>query len=488
MASLYKPIIVAYRLKDGSYRTPDGKRVTKDTPGARKETTRSKKWYGRYTDGTGRPVRVPLSESKETARKMLAKLSGDSQLLGVGIGDPFQDQRSRPVAEHLEDYRRYLAAKGNTPKHVAKTCKRIEKICAGCKFLFVDDVQAARLVEFLGELRNEGAARAPLEDGLEKFTRAEVATILGINKLSLAGILRRRGLSGEGNGKARRYSKEIVQELQERLAKGRNVATSNHYLTAVRGFTRWLTQGRRIPADPLSHLQRQNPAADRRRERRALNLEQFDRFIQATAKGANFRGLAGHDRFILYTVAANTGFRASELASLTPESFAVDGERPTVTVAAGYSKRRRKDEQPIRVDLAGMLRSYLEGKPPRKPIWPGTWKDAAAEMLSQDLAAAGIPYEDEQSRVFDFHAMRGQFISLLAAKGVHPKIAQELARHSTITLTMDYYTHVDLLDVGGALEKLPAIAGVENPVATGKARARRLSSKPQITVRQIFNS
>jgi hypothetical protein len=32
-----------------------------------------------------------------------------------------------------------------------------------------------------------------------------------------------------------------------------------------------------------------------------------------------------------------------------------------------------------------------------------------------------------------------------------------LARHSSITLTMDYYTHLDVLDVAGALETLPQV-------------------------------
>jgi hypothetical protein len=57
----------------------------------------------------------------------------------------------------------------------------------------------------------------------------------------------------------------------------------------------------------------------------------------------------------------------------------------------------------------------------------------------------------------------GQFISMLAAKGVHPKVAQVLARHLTITLTMDYYTHLDVLDVTGALDKLPGVAKGEGP-------------------------
>ena len=80
-------------------------------------------------------------------------------------------------------------------------------------------------------------------------------------------------------------------------------------------------------------------------------------------------------------------------------------------------------------------------------------------MVRGDLAAAGIPYEDGDGRFFDFHSLRGQFISNLAASGVHPKVAQTLARHSTITLTMNHYTHLDVFDVAGALDKLPGLPG-----------------------------
>ncbi len=40
------------------------------------------------------------------------------------------------------------------------------------------------------------------------------------------------------------------------------------------------------------------------------------------------------------------------------------------------------------------------------------------------------------------HALRHTFISNLARAGIHPKTAQALARHSTITLTLDRYSHV----------------------------------------------
>ena len=51
--------------------------------------------------------------------------------------------------------------------------------------------------------------------------------------------------------------------------------------------------------------------------------------------------------------------------------------------------------------------------------------------------------------------MRHTFGSLLAASGVHPKLAQELMRHSDINLTMSRYTHVFSGQEANAVAKLP---------------------------------
>jgi hypothetical protein len=124
MATLYRPKVTTYTLPDGSYRTPDGERVTSKTPGAVRTVTKSKTWFGRYTDGAGKRHQVKLSASKETARRMLAKLAGDAQLAGVGIVGKYAEHRARSLTGtqekpgHLEDYGRYLAGKGNTAEYV----------------------------------------------------------------------------------------------------------------------------------------------------------------------------------------------------------------------------------------------------------------------------------------------------------------------------------------------------------------------------------
>jgi hypothetical protein len=169
---------------------------------------------------------------------------------------------------------------------------------------------------------------------------------------------------------------------------------------------------------------------------------------------------------MLYTLAVNTGLRASELASLTPASFTFAADSPTVIVKAAYSKHRRDDLLDLRPDVAGEIKDFTTGMATDAKLWPGSWaKDRhAGSMLKVDLKAADIPYKTAEGFA-DFHCLRHTFISRLAQAGVHPTIAQSLARHSTITLTMDRYTHVRSADQRAALSALPGVVG-RGPAAT----------------------
>ena len=59
----------------------------------------------------------------------------------------------------------------------------------------------------------------------------------------------------------------------------------------------------------------------------------------------------------------------------------------------------------------------------------------------------------------DFHSNRHLFITSLERAGIRPKMAQTLARHSDIRLTLGRYTHVGLHDQSAAIEALPAPPG-----------------------------
>ena len=87
-------------------------------------------------------------------------------------------------------------------------------------------------------------------------------------------------------------------------------------------------------------------------------------------------------------------------------------------------------------------------------------------MIRPDLAAAEIEERDETGAVADFHALRHSFITALAQGGVHPKTAQDLARHSDINLTMNTYTHTKLERRRDALVALP---NLDEPASDAEA-------------------
>ena len=138
-----------------------------------------------------------------------------------------------------------------------------------------------------------------------------------------------------------------------------------------------------------------------------------------------------------------------------------------VRVEACYSKHRRTDALPLEEDLVRRLQTHLSNRN-GKPLWPGRWFRKAAGVLRKDLAAARkewveeapagrqreereksdyLKAKDSGNRVADFHSLRHGFITYLVTANVPPKVAQTLARHSTITLTMDRYAHLGVFDL-----------------------------------------
>jgi len=59
-----------------------------------------------------------------------------------------------------------------------------------------------------------------------------------------------------------------------------------------------------------------------------------------------------------------------------------------------------------------------------------------------------------------FHDLRHGCASLLLAQGVHPRVVMEQLGHSTITLTMNVYSHVIPALQRDAADRMDAMLGV----------------------------
>ena len=279
---------------------------------------------------------------------------------------------------------------------------------------------------------------------------------------------------------------------EESERRGTGPRTFNAAVTAWRAFGSWCVRAGRLSANPMASVGTRNSDADRRRVRRDVTPDELARIIDAATRTPavvirkSLRNAKGElrttkarllcpERAWAYRIAAGTGFRAGEVASLTPESFDLDADTPSVTVEAGYSKRRRRDVQPIRPDLAAMLRPWLATKAPGEQL--NLLPDGrAGQVLAADMDAARaawiaeartpgeraereasdfLRHTDAAGREVDFHGLRVHYISRVVEAGANVKEAMGLARHSDPKLTLRTYAKVSMHNLARVLDGMP---------------------------------
>lgn len=373
-------------------------RYTKvDSATGERVAVKVRKWYGKYRDAEGVDRRVPLCQDKQAAQAMLTDIVRRVERIKAGIVDAAAERLSEPVDKHVAEFKTHLEANARSEGHIRETIRVITNIVDQCRLQVLADLQGA--------------------------------------------------------------DDQIERHLADRRTGGSSHRTVNADLAAIRSFCRWLMKRERIHRDPTATLQPLNVEEDRRLERRALTDAESAKLIATTlASERVFRHLTSRERAHMYMLCQRTGLRRKELRSLTANSFDFSESPAIVTVQAAHSKRRRLDRLPLPEDIAVAMQQFLSGKPAGAVVWPGGWWRKSAEMLRRDLKAAGIAAKDASGRVIDFHGQRTTFITGLSRSGVLPAVAQKLARHSDMKLTMDVYTRLEMTELGDAVSKLPRLA------------------------------
>lgn len=403
------------------YVRPDGKRCLKGDAGARKSTKKEKVWRGRYKDASGTVQDVQLSPNKQAAEQMLNDILKRVEEEKAGIISPFRESATRPLEEHVQDYQDSFLATGRTQGHCRTIASRIRRIIDVCSFKKIVDVTSSPIERWLGEQK-----KGKMSD-----------------------------------------------------------QTARHYVQAIKQFTRWLVADHRFSEDRLKHLQiDRGKRVKQESERRELSSDELTTLLEYTVSAPVRSLLSGEDRCLLYATAVATALRASELASLTPESFSLDSSEPTVTVAPEDEKARRGCTVDLPHYFATILQGWLANKPSGRPLWPGKWasQKRAGRILKADMAGsrkawlAECDVESDEYRVrsgsdflldwisngkvnfkVDFHALRHTGISRLNRAGVSAKILQLFARHSSVELTLGRYTHANQKDMAIAVNSSPEI-------------------------------
>jgi integrase len=409
-----------------------------------KGATERTRWHIAYRlhKGAKRIVERVSTDPKIVQRRALEV----AQLVQQGQADPVVARRQlmqkRPLEEHLSDYHKTLLARNTTTRHAGQVVARVRRVLSASGARYISDLVPSTIQVAIADLRDQrvdGAGDTPGAGGrCPTCRRSHARSVKG-----LCGRCQKRQSEGRPLDKASFEGAPI------------SLRTRNHHLRAMKQFTAWLAgPERRAKEDPLKHLRAWNVDTDLRHLRQDLGEHGAAKLIMAVRHSDAAYGMAGEDRAMLYETALETGFRAEELRTLanSPQVFRLNSEHPLIVVRAAYSKHRREDHQPVRREFAERLRDYLAGKPSNAQVWP--LPAEPVDMLRVDLALAGIPYVDADGRYADFHSLRHTFVCRLVRAGVHPKECQKLARHSSITLTMDYYAHLSLQDASCAINKL----------------------------------
>src|SRR5262245_61305447 len=108
MAEVFRP---AYYVNPAT-----GKRVAKSFPGAVQRKSRT--YWIRYYTPDGARHKVKGYRDKKASENRAAELERRGIRVDSGIVDPAEEHGRRPLAGHAADFRRYLAAKGNTALYV----------------------------------------------------------------------------------------------------------------------------------------------------------------------------------------------------------------------------------------------------------------------------------------------------------------------------------------------------------------------------------
>jgi integrase len=104
---------------------------------------------------------------------------------------------------------------------------------------------------------------------------------------------------------------------------------------------------------------------------------------------------------------------------------------------------------------AQMMAGNRHLKPQKRKTKRGLVKPENRTRHGGDLEAAGTKRVTADGKV-DFHALRVTYITELARNGVSPAIAQKLARHSAIKLTIGVYTRFSAAEVASAVPNFGA--------------------------------
>jgi len=251
----------------------------------------------------------------------------------------------------------------------------------------------------------------------EEIVRLHLKPTLGGIKLDKLDALRVQSL----------YRAKLDSGLSQRTVQ--IIHTTLH--KALKQAVRWLLISRNV-------TEAVDPPRPSAKEVRPLGVEQVKKLLGA-AKGDKVEAL--------YVLAVSTGLRQGELLGLKWEDVDLQEgilrARRTVFNGAVNAPKTARSNRSVRLtkEAIRVLRDHQNGGGEEWVFSSRVGTSLSTHNLTNRswkplLRKAGLPQSTR------FHDLRHTCATLLLTKGVHPKIVQEMLGHSSITITLDLYSHV----------------------------------------------
>ncbi len=374
----------------------------KDRDGQQKK---AEKWYLDFSDHNQLRHKIPALTDKRSSEELgrnieslvNCRISGleldvklnqwietvpDSLLkkfVSWGLIEGQRTEFAKPLSEHITDYVNVLKAKGFAKAYIRHTHNRLKKIIEDCRFTFFRDITKSAVEIYIGKLQKEGSSKT----------------------------------------------------------------TAGHYLDCLKSFLNWAQLDQRINNNPIAKIAK--PARDSERKG-ILTAEQFMHLIKDTFdKNILIGRTTGQERAILYLLAGTTGIRKNELLSLTWSDINILADNPFICIRACIAKNHKEALQPLAPMAVSILQALKASIRPKDTdrVFPAFKKSInTADLIRDDLKAAGLPLFDRENNEIVFHSLRNSYISFLANSQTPAKVIQKLARHSDPRLTFNTYARV----------------------------------------------
>lgn len=386
-------------------------------------------WSFVFTDASG-VVRRRSAKTTDLriARRILDETLREVEQAKLGHGDRFAAFRTLPIKQLVDEYKATLEANQSSPRYVQGTVRMLREFLSHAKVRLLPDLHLADAERFVTLIRSKLSAK-----------------------------------------------------------------TRDHYASALRSFSRWLERTGRWDCDPLRNLRVRTANRDRLRvfKRVSFRFAEAERLVEAAwARYLAERDLPGtparpdyggsvRDRQVLYWFVLTTGFRANECASLRWADLTLDGERSAARLDGEFTKNGDDAVIPLQafvVEALREMRARRDALQANRGDGPVQDADAVfhvnsklARLVRKDAEHAGLISEHGiTARRVDFHCLRKSCARILIELKIHPKVIQQILRHSDIRLTMDLYGELGEDDL---FRELPGMFPVPRMFAARKLAA-----------------